>query len=147
MKYLLESPPEKFNYKIYFGRSIAERKFQAKKGTKGAVYNCGTTACVAGHACILFDLHGDDIHARQRGVFDAAAAHLGLNGQLASFLFLMQAGCANRNAAVARIKWLLRHGTSEGYDLTAEPKTCRYRLPESDRHVDMAVVYRQHKVV
>jgi len=125
-KYILDSGHKKFTYNHYFRKGIAGEKYYMPKGSSGSEYDCGTAACVAGHCCILFDLHGSR-YTFNSGAFWSAKKKLRLSQNDAEFLFLANSMAANLKAAVARIDWLLKHKSCAGYDMTNEPKVCGYR--------------------
>jgi hypothetical protein len=125
-RYILDQGQKKFFYKDFFRKDIAKKKFFMRKGSAGSEYDCGTAACVAGHCCILFDLHVSR-YRYQSNVFWRAKRKLRLSLTDALFLFIINSSVANLKAAVARIDWLLKHRTCAGYDMTNEPKVCGYR--------------------
>jgi hypothetical protein len=81
-----------------------------------AVHPCGTAACLAGHACLLFKLEpGKDCC-----ISSVVAAFLELPEAIADDLFITQAGRANRADAVLRLEHLLREERMNNYDWTKE---------------------------
>lgn len=129
--HLAQTPDERFNYGMSLGPQGwpgLSPSLQVTSFLERLPYPCGSMGCVAGHACLLFDLHADEHmvqdYSRDRLlsclVLRVAANHLELSEPQRHFLFLEDCTRADRSDAVRRLDHLLQGGKVETYDWAQE---------------------------
>lgn len=101
--YILQQPEGRFHYPDWLDTKTIDH---LKVGPVDP-NECGTTGCVAGWCCVLFQNELSSVERYHALVWDAAARILELNTTESSFLFTCNAVRANREDAIKRIDWLL----------------------------------------
>ncbi len=132
LKYLKRIPLSNFDYGNWFANHDGVRfelwqyAMDDQKPPK-----CGTAACVAGHACLLFWDKSKKSLCKLESIKDTAKQILGLSEQTAHNLFVRNIFTitkthdlkyAGRIHAVRRLEHLLKHGNLMNYDFDNEIK-------------------------
>lgn len=112
--YITDLPDEQFGYQQFFGDSRSTLDWW-----HGKMPECGTAACVAGHACLMFQLQGTSKDGF-RTPSAIAGEFLGLDADDGETLFYAACGVASKDDAIRRMDYLLEHETLAGYSMAGE---------------------------
>lgn len=111
LDYITNDESLKFRYSYYFPWSELTKWFGGDY-----VPSCGTTACLAGHAAIKWNLY----HTNGQDVDCVVANFIGLTEKESKFLFLENCTRANKEDAAQRLQWLIDGNNVDEYDFTTE---------------------------
>lgn len=109
---------QQFNYEVFFSENEAELFITTDPQELTDSKNCGTAACVAGWTFYLYP--EECIRSLEGGIDCRAGDVLGLDANIAYFLFNMHASVATANDAIRRINWLLDGNDYADYDFFQE---------------------------
>lgn len=87
----------------------------------GKIPPCGTTACLAGHAVILWGLTLPRYNDIFYTVDTTVKEFLGLTDDESYFLFRQNSDCATHEDALKRLQWLIDGHQVVDYDWSQEP--------------------------
>lgn len=116
-QYLSSLPFSEFNYSSFLPH------FHQSKWVEGNyIPPCGTTACVAGHAIILWKLPCLEVEPDCYDPFidDVVAKFIGLSVKESDFLFLEHSERASKKDALHRLEWLIDGNDIDDYQWSKE---------------------------
>lgn len=119
VEHLEQIPDELFSYTKWFAMPGIDEE-SANKVIRQEAFNyafkhkeppCGTTACVAGHTCLIFwDNCTNKLSDKFHGFESIAQELLGLDAETASQLFRKNTHIATKEDAIKRLKYILKWG-------------------------------------
>ncbi len=127
LDHIKKSPDEQFHYGNWFS-GIDDKEISTFRNVQEAAKNrnkksiCGTAACVAGHACLLFWKETRKDLAIGMSIAEIAQNVLELDHQTRYNLFLQNMDDATKADAIKRLEYLLQFGNLDDYDWFSESK-------------------------
>lgn len=109
-EHLAGLPEERFHYSDFFGNDVYDPNVTWSDARK----DCGTTACVAGWACVLFGPANQSTLDSGDPEYQASAILDIESDDESEFLFFRECSRANRSDAIRRLDWLIA-GNSIAY--------------------------------
>ncbi len=115
--YMKTVPDDEFLYREFFGRG---GRWFFPQSIEEIKTGCGTVACLAGHACVLWKEYlRKDLEFGMLCV-GSVTEFLEIGQDLEDFLFYRNCGEANRLDAIRRLEWVIEGKEISDYDFSQE---------------------------